>query len=40
VAAGVEANLPKLPEAAASYGFFNITPDADGTIRRALFVIR
>src|ERR1039457_4326270 len=40
VAAGVEANLPKLAEAAASYGFFNITPDADGTIRRALFVIR
>jgi len=40
VAAGVEANLPKLAEAAASYGFFNIAPDADGTIRRALFVIR
>src|ERR1700722_7694978 len=40
VAAGVEANLPKLAEAAASYGFFNITPDADGTIRRALLVIR
>jgi adenylate cyclase len=40
VAAGVEANLPKLAEAAASYGFFNIAPDADGTIRRALFMIR
>ncbi|MGB8782883.1 MAG: CHASE2 domain-containing protein [Terriglobales bacterium] len=40
VAAGVEANLPKIAEAAASYGFFNIAPDADGTIRRALFVIR
>jgi adenylate cyclase len=40
VAAGVEANFPKLAEAAASYGFFNIAPDADGTIRRALFVIR
>ncbi len=40
VGAGVEANLPKLAEAAASYGFFNIAPDADGTIRRALFVIR
>jgi adenylate cyclase len=40
VAAGVEANLPILAVAAASYGFFNITPDADGTIRRALFVIR
>jgi adenylate cyclase len=39
-AAGVEANLPQLAEAAASYGFFNIAPDADGTIRRALFVIR
>jgi len=40
VAEGVEANLPKLAEAAASYGFFNIAPDADGTIRRSLFVIR
>jgi adenylate cyclase len=40
VAAGVEANYPKLAEAAASYGFFNIAPDADGTLRRALFVIR
>lgn len=40
VASGVEANLPKLAEAASSYGFFNIAPDADGTIRRALFIIR
>ncbi len=40
VYAGVGANLPKLAEAAASYGFFNIIPDADLTIRRALFVIR
>jgi adenylate cyclase len=40
VYAGVEANIPKIAEAAASYGFFNIIPDADGTIRRALFVIR
>ncbi len=40
VAAGVEANLPRLAEAAASYGFFNIASDADGTLRRALFVIR
>lgn len=40
VSAGVEANLPKIAEAAASYGFFNIAPDADGTIRRALLVIR
>jgi adenylate cyclase len=40
IAEGVEANLPKLAEAAASYGFFNTSPDADGTIRRALFMIR
>ncbi len=40
VYAGVQANLPKLAEAAASYGFFNIDPDADGTIRRALLVIQ
>jgi adenylate cyclase len=40
VAASVEANLPRLAEAAASYGFFNIASDADGTLRRALFVIR
>ena len=40
VYAGVEANIPKIAEAAASYGFFNIDPDADGTIRRALLVIR
>jgi adenylate cyclase len=40
VFAGVEANLPKLAEAAASYGFFNIAQDADGTVRHALLVIR
>ena len=40
VYAGVEANLPKLAEAAASYGFFNIAQDADGTVRHALLVIR
>ena len=40
VADGVEANLPKLAESAASYGFFNIRPDEDGTLRRSLFVIR
>ncbi len=40
VAAGVEANLPQLADAASSYGFFNIGPDGDGTLRRALFVIR
>ena len=40
VYAGVEANLPKLADAAASYGFFNIAQDADGTVRHALLVIR
>jgi adenylate cyclase len=40
VAEGAEANLVKLAEAAASYGFFNIRPDADGTLRRATFIIR
>jgi adenylate cyclase len=40
VAEGAEANLLKLAEAAASYGFFNIRPDADGTLRRATFIIR
>jgi len=37
---GVEPNLAQLAEAAASYGFFNIAPDADGTLRRAVFMIR
>ena len=40
VAEGVEANLPQYAEAAASFGFFNIDPDADGTLRRALFMSR
>ena len=40
VAQGVEANIPPLAQAAASYGFFNTIPDADGTLRRALFMIR
>ena len=40
VAQGVEANLPQFAEAAASYGFLNINADADGTLRRALFMIR
>ena len=40
VAEGAEANLVKLAEAAASYGFFNIRPDGDGTLRRATFIIR
>src|SRR5258708_17324155 len=31
---GAEANLALLAEAAASFGFFNTTPDADGTFRR------
>jgi adenylate cyclase len=40
VAQGVEANLPLYAEAAASYGFFNIMPDDDGTLRRALLMMR
>ncbi len=40
VAAGVEANITKIAESAASYGFVNINPDADGTLRRALLMIR
>ena len=40
VAEGVEPNLPQFAEAAASYGFFNINPDLDGTLRRALFMVR
>lgn len=40
VADSAEANQVKLAEAAASYGFFNIRPDADGTLRRATLIIR
>jgi adenylate cyclase len=40
VAEGVEANIPQYAQAAASYGFFNIEPDPDGTLRRALLIIR
>ncbi|HYL68346.1 MAG TPA: adenylate/guanylate cyclase domain-containing protein [Candidatus Limnocylindria bacterium] len=40
VAAGVEANISKLAEAAASYGFINIHPDPDGTLRHALLIER
>ena len=40
VADGMEVNLTKFAEAAASYGFFNIIPDSDGTLRRAVLVIR
>ncbi|MBZ5654571.1 MAG: adenylate/guanylate cyclase domain-containing protein [Acidobacteriia bacterium] len=37
---GAEANLAQLAESAASYGFFNTTPDPDGTLRRALLIVR
>jgi adenylate cyclase len=37
---GAEANLAQLAEAAASYGFFNTAPDPDGTLRRALLMVR
>jgi adenylate cyclase len=37
---GAEANLAQLAEAAASYGFFNINPDPDGTLRRGLLIVR
>jgi len=40
VAAGVEANIAELAEAAASYGYFNIRSDPDGTLRRAILMIR
>ena len=40
VAAGAEANIAKLAEAAASYGFIDINPDPDGTLRHALFIMR
>src|SRR5580692_566188 len=37
---GVEANIPKLADDAASFGFINIVPDSDGTLRHALLMIR
>jgi adenylate cyclase len=40
VAAGAEANIVKLADAAASYGFIDINPDPDGTLRHALLAIR
>ena len=40
VAAGAEANIAKLANAAASYGFIDINPDPDGTLRHALLAIR
>jgi len=40
VAAGAEANIANLATAAASFGFIDINPDPDGTLRRATLVIR
>ena len=40
VEAAVEPNIVKLAEAAASYGFINIRPDPDGTLRHALLIVR
>jgi adenylate cyclase len=40
VAAGAEANIAKLAEAAASYGFIDINPDSDGTLRHTLLIMR
>ncbi len=40
VAAGAEANITKLAEAASSYGFIDINPDPDGTLRHALLIMR
>ena len=37
---GVEANIAKLAEAAASYGFLDIRSDADGTLRHATLIER
>ncbi|MEW6720780.1 MAG: CHASE2 domain-containing protein [Thermodesulfobacteriota bacterium] len=39
-AMGVVCNLPVLARAAASSGFFNVTPDSDGVVRRVPLVIR
>jgi adenylate cyclase len=40
VEGAVEPNIVKLAEAAASYGFINIRPDPDGTLRHALLIVR
>jgi adenylate cyclase len=40
VKAGAEANITKIAESAASFGFININPDSDGTLRHALLVMR
>jgi adenylate cyclase len=37
---GVEANITKLADAVQSFGFINIVPDSDGTLRHALLMIR
>jgi adenylate cyclase len=37
---GIEPNLRLLAEAAKTYGFFNATPDADGTYRREPLIVR
>jgi adenylate cyclase len=39
-APGVVCNLPVLAKAAGASGFFNVTPDADGVVRRVPLVIR
>src|SRR3984893_2920984 len=40
VAAGVEANITRIAESAASYGFLKINPEPAGTLRRVLLMIR
>lgn len=40
VAQGVEPNIRLLAESAKSFGFFDQNPDLDGTIRRAVLIIR
>jgi adenylate cyclase len=40
IAAGVEANISQLADAAASYGFIDIHPDGDGTLRHGLLMVR
>jgi adenylate cyclase len=40
IAAGAEADITQLADAAASYGFIDINQDPDGTLRRASLVIR
>jgi len=39
-ARGIVCNLPGLSKAAGSSGFFNVTPDRDGVLRRVPLVIR